>query len=264
MLAGTGLSVHLAGRLVLSDVDLVLEPGKLVVLVGPNGAGKSTLLNTLTGALAPSGGRVLLDGRAIAAWDRRALARRRAVVAQSQHIAFPFTVFEVVALGQIAGAAYRSPTIRGLVVDALAAVGLSGYEGRLFQQLSGGEQQRAHIARALCQIGGGRDDAGAARWLFLDEPTQSLDVAHQLGVLDLARRHAEAGGGAFAILHDLNLASLYADRLVMLDRGRIVGDGAPDAVLTQVRVRAVFGDRVDVIEGPENGRRYVLPAGLAA
>jgi iron complex transport system ATP-binding protein len=264
MIVIAGVSAVLAGRTVLRDIDLQIEPGRLTIVVGPNGAGKSTLLNTIIGALAPSRGEIRLDGCPLASWDRRKLAQRRAVVAQSQHVAFPFTVFEVVALGQIAGAVYRSPAIRRLVLQSLSAVGLSGYEGRLFQQLSGGEQQRVHIARALCQIGGPVDVAAGPRWLFLDEPTQSLDLAHQLAVLDLARAHAEAGGGAFAILHDLNLASLYADRLIMLANGAVVGDGPPDSVLTEERVQSIFGERIRVIADPSGDRRYVLPAGLAA
>jgi len=263
MFSATSISVVLSGRTVLSDVDLTLEPKKLIVVVGPNGAGKSTLLKALTGTLSPSRGQVIFDGLPLSSWPRRKLARRRAVLAQSQHVAFPFTVFEVVALGQVSGAVYRSAAIRRLVLECLAAVDLAGYEGRLFQHLSGGEQQRVHIARALCQIGGASDDTGP-RWLFLDEPTQSLDIAHQLAVLEIARRHAGAGGGSLAILHDLNLASLYADRLIMIDRGRIVGDNAPDEVLTEALVQAVFGNCVKVIADPANGRRYVLPSGLAA
>jgi iron complex transport system ATP-binding protein len=264
MLAATDLSVTLAGRTVLSGIDLSIAPGVLAVVVGPNGAGKSTLLKALTGTLSPARGEVHLDGRPLGAWPRRALARRRAVLAQSQGIDFPFTVFEVVALGQIGGAVYGSTALRHMVRDALALVDLAGYEGRFFQQLSGGEQQRVHIARVLCQLGGpAADGDDGARWLFLDEPTQSLDLAHQLAVLDIARAHAAAGGGALAILHDLNLASLYADRLIVVEEGRIVGDGPPEAVLTEERVKAVFGARLAVIAG-EGGRRYVLTEGFAA
>jgi iron complex transport system ATP-binding protein len=140
-------------------------------------------------------------------------------------------------------------------------VDLAAYEGRLFQQLSGGEQQRVQIARVLCQLGGpgAGSDAAGAKWLFLDEPTSSLDVAHQLAVLDLARRHARAGGGALAILHDLNLASLYADRLIMMAGGQIAGDSAAEDVLSEPKLQAVFGDRIGVHADAVTGRRYVLP-----
>lgn len=266
MLSAVDLCVTLSGRAVLADVALDLKPGTLAIVVGPNGAGKSTLLKTLTGTLTPTRGQVLFDGEALSAWPRRTLAARRAVLAQSQHVAFPFTVFEVVALGHLSAAAGRSPDLRRRIVECLAAVDFSGYEGRYFQQLSGGEQQRVHIARVLCQIGGpaGGGGSGPPRWLFLDEPTQSLDIAHQLVVLDLARRHVRAGGGALAILHDLNLASLYADRLIVIQGGNIAADGAPASVLTDACVRSVFGDRVRVLIDAVNGQRYVLPSEYAA
>jgi iron complex transport system ATP-binding protein len=260
MLSATRLAVTLAGRDVLRGVDLLLAPGELTVVAGPNGAGKSTLLKALTGSLAPSRGQVLLDGRSLAAWPRRALARRRAVLAQAQHVGFPFTAFEVVALGLSAMDDVPQQARRRIVLGSLAAVDLVDFEGRLFQQLSGGEQQRVQIARVLCQLGGPGAAVGApAKWLFLDEPTASLDVMHQLATLDLARAHARAGGGALAILHDLNLASLYADRLVVLSEGRIAAEGRPADVLTEPLVHSVFGERVRVVDDAESGGRFVLP-----
>ena len=260
MLSALNLSVSLSGRTVLSDVTLTLRPGELIVVAGPNGAGKSTLLKALTGTLAPAGGQVLFDGRPLSRWTRRELARRRAVLAQSHHVAFPFTVFEMVMLGLLAADGIDAETRRRRALDCLAAVDLAGYEGRLFQELSGGEQQRVQIARVLCQIGGpvaAERMREAPCWLFLDEPTASLDIGHQLAILDLARAQAKAGGGAFAILHDLNLASLYADRLIVLSDGRVAGDGPPQAVLTEAFVRSVFSERVRVVA--DGDRRYVLP-----
>jgi iron complex transport system ATP-binding protein len=120
------------------------------------------------------------------------------------------------------------------------------------------------VARVLCQIGGAgaAESRGAPQWMFLDEPTQSLDIAHQLAVLDVAQRHARAGGGALAILHDLNLASLYADRLIMLDRGRVVGDGDPAEVLTAPLLQSVFGERITVVTLGPDDRSYVVPTGV--
>lgn len=261
-LVASKISVSLAGRRVLAEVSLALGPGTLTIVIGPNGAGKSTLLKALTGILPPAEGEVRLDGRRLAEWPRRGLAERRAVLAQSAAIAFPFTVFEVVALGRVSGAPGRAAALKRMVLDCLEAVDLAGYEGRFFQQLSGGEQQRVQIARVLCQIGGPEGASGRAGplpWLFLDEPTQSLDIAHQLVVLDIARRHVRAGGGALAILHDLNLASLYADRLVMLRAGRVFAEGDRDDVLTEARVQALFGARVSVVPHGSPARPYVLP-----
>jgi iron complex transport system ATP-binding protein len=261
MLVARGVSVSLSERPVLSDISVSVAPGEIVAVVGPNGAGKSTLLRILTGDLQPRCGEVFLDDRPLADWPRRVLARRRGVLAQSSDVAFPFTVFEVVALGRVSGALTRSGRLTALVLDCLAAVDLAGYEGRLYQHLSGGEQQRVQVARMLCQIGGIEDAApeGAPRWLLLDEPTQSLDIAHQLSILDVARSIAGSGGGVLAILHDLNLASLYADRIVLLNAGRIVGQGSPTEVLTGERVQSVFGKRVAVVTQGSPVRRYVLP-----
>jgi iron complex transport system ATP-binding protein len=260
MLSATNLAVTLAGRDILRGIDLRLVPGELTIVVGPNGAGKSTLLKALTGSLHPSRGQVLLDGKALAAWPRRELARRRAVLAQAQHVGFPFTVFEVVALGLFAMEGISPQGLTRIVLGSLVAVDLADFEGRLFQQLSGGEQQRVQIARVLCQLGGPGAAVGAPpKWLFLDEPTASLDVMHQLATLDLARDHARAGGGALAILHDLNLASLYADRLVIVSAGRIATDGPPADVLTEPLVRSIFGERIRVVDDAESGGRLVLP-----
>ena len=239
MLEAEQLYVSLAGRDVLSGATLRLEPGSFAVIVGPNGAGKTTLMRALTGDLPARSGAVRFEGRPIADWRGRDLARRRAVLPQSSHLAFPFSVHEVVALGLRAGGNPHRETAR-TVIEALARVGLDGYAGRFYQQLSGGEQQRVHLARVLCQLGA-PVEGGAPNWLFLDEPTASLDIRHQFEILDLARDHVRGGGGGLAILHDLNMAAQYADRLIVVGNGRIVADGPPADVLTDDLVENVFG-----------------------
>lgn len=243
MLDVNQISVRLAGRDVLSGASFRLEPGRFAIVVGPNGAGKTTLMRALTGDLEPHSGDVRFEGRPLRDWRGRDLARRRAVLSQASHLAFPFSVHEVVALGLRAGGTVKRD-LPGTVVNALARVGLDGYEGRFYQQLSGGEQQRVHLARVLCQIGRPVDN-GAANWLFLDEPTSSLDIRHQFQILDLARDHVRAGGGGLAILHDLNMAGQYADRLIVVGAGRIVADGPPAQVLTDRFVEDVFGVSAD-------------------
>lgn len=238
MIEAEAVSVALSGREVVRGVTLTLRPGELTIIVGPNGAGKTTLLRALVGDIPASTGKIRFHGIAIGKWSGRDLARRRAVLSQSQHLAFPFTVHEVVALGLRAGEGGRSGV--DPVGEALGRVDLAGYQGRYFQQLSGGEQQRVHLARVLSQLGPPVRDGGA-NWLFLDEPTASLDIRHQFQILDLARMHARGGGGAVAILHDINLATDYADRLVVIARGEVAGDGPPDAVLTEGLIENVFG-----------------------
>ena len=239
MIEAENLRVTLARRPVLRDISLSIPAGALTVIAGPNGAGKTTLLRALTGDLAPAAGIIRFDGVPLDAWRNRTLAQRRAVLPQSSHLAFPFTVHEVVALGLRAGA-HRAANPGQFIRDRLKRVGLAGYEGRFYQQLSGGEQQRVHLARVLSQLGAPMSE-GAANWLYLDEPTASLDIRHQFEILDIARDHVARGGGCLAILHDLNLAADYADRLIVVDAGTIVADGAPDAVLTDDLVASVFG-----------------------
>ncbi|SER16829.1 iron complex transport system ATP-binding protein [Faunimonas pinastri] len=258
MIRAEGLSVALSGRKVLENIDLQLRAGELCIVIGPNGAGKSTLLKALTGTLAPATGRVLFDGRDLADWPRRQLAQRRAVLAQSTEVGFPFTVYEVVSLGLTVADTLQPEERRRIPLALLSRVGLDGCGGRLYRQLSGGEQQRVQIARILAQLECGGSPA-SERWLFLDEPTASVDIRHQFTILDIARDHARQGGGALAILHDLNIAALYADRLVVLSGGRIVGEGAPVDIMTEGLIESAFGVRLQVQLHGGTGRPAVLP-----
>ena len=253
MYEARGISIRIGGRTILDRVGLALAPGTVTVLVGPNGAGKSTLLKTMAGSIRPATGAVTVDGRDIRAIGPKALACRRSVLPQSVALAFPFTVAEVIRLGLPAKPAV-SP--EALVHRGLAAVGLLAEAERICTTLSGGEQQRAHLARALVQLWAGPQD-GRSRTLMLDEPTASLDLAHQLLVLKLARAHAVTGGSVLAVLHDLNLAALAADRIVALDRGRVVAEGPPEAVITDRLLAETYGVGLKVNAAP--ARVFVLP-----
>lgn len=228
------IGLERGGRRLLDQVSLTLEPGQVVVVVGPNGAGKSSLMKVLAGEIRPARGVVRLDGVEITRLAASVLARRRAVLAQSSEVAFPFTVGEVVSIGLI------DPVVDAArrVEELLDQVDLPGFAARRFEALSGGERQRVHLARILAQLGVAR--RGAPGYLLLDEPTASLDLSHQLLVLEVARRHAREGGGVLAILHDLNLAAMVADELVVLQRGRVAARGAPGAVLQDDMLRRVF------------------------
>jgi iron complex transport system ATP-binding protein len=238
-------------RGVLQGVDLALEPGALIALVGPNGAGKSTLLRALAGLIRPTAGGVTLDGVDVATLSRAALASRIAVVPQTFDTLFPFTVREIVALGRSARLGlFARPTSSDAasVARAIDEQDLGPLVDRRLDALSGGERQRVVLAMALAQ---------EADVLLLDEPTAHLDPAHQIGIV---RRSAELacsrGVVALAVLHDLNLAAL-ADRVVVLDDGRIVGDGAPATALTSDLVARVFGPGLAVAQ--VSGRTVVLP-----
>jgi iron complex transport system ATP-binding protein len=248
------------GRIMMADVDLRLEPGRLVALVGPNGAGKSTLLRILAGELSPTSGQALIDGRAISSLSAAELSRRRAVVSQSTQLSFPFTVREVVLLGAtVPGFVTPRREVEAAASEALAAIGLSGFAQRLFTQLSGGERQRVHIARALLQLAAA--DGGARRQpsaLLLDEPTANLDLAHQVTVLGEARRQARNGHAVLVILHDLNLAASYADEMVIMSRGRIAAQGKAVEVMRNALLSEVYGCAVRTNELPRNGIPFVL------
>ncbi|MFG1299093.1 heme ABC transporter ATP-binding protein [Xanthobacter sp. V3C-3] len=251
MYVAENLRVTAAGRVLLDGATLALRPGAVSVLVGPNGAGKSTLLKALSGELRPAAGRVLLDGVPIRDMAPLALAQRRAVLPQSVEVAFPFTAGEVIAAGLMAADARDGARIHRL----LALVDLPGFANRRYDSLSGGERQRVQLARILAQLELARGDAPA--YLFLDEPTASLDLAHQLTVLRLARAHADAGGGVLAVLHDLNLAAMVADELVVLAGGRIRAAGPVESVLTEEVLDDAFGIRVRLGVAPPGP--FVLP-----
>jgi iron complex transport system ATP-binding protein len=213
-------------------------------------------MRALTGEIAAEG-RLSLDGtdpRGLRPWE---LARRRGVMAQFAGLAFPFTVLEVVRLGAEAGG-QSGDAADARARAALRRVDLEGHAARLYQELSGGEQARAQLARVLAQVWEPEGPEGP-RWLFLDEPVASLDVAHQLQVMDLARDYARAGGGVIAVMHDLSLTATIADRLVLLDEGRAVAAGPSEEVLRAAVLEPVYRCRLDVIRLDDPPRLIVTP-----
>ncbi|HVY21111.1 MAG TPA: heme ABC transporter ATP-binding protein [Bauldia sp.] len=235
MLEARGISVQLSGREVLTDADLTIAPGRIVVLIGPNGAGKSTLLRAAAGALKPVRGTVTIDGKNISGWSAAMLAARRAVLAQSVTLTMAYTAGEIVRLG--VPVSMRNHEVDTIVGEALAAVEMAHAAERLISALSGGEQQRVHAARVLAQIAAHR---GPTQYLLLDEPTTHLDPAQQRTVLQLARRVAASGAGVLAVLHDVNVAAAIADEIVVLSNGRVVERGSP-AALTPELLGRVYG-----------------------
>jgi len=260
-LAASDLVVRRGGRALLDGVSLALHPGRVTAVVGPNGAGKSTLLRVLSGELAPDSGAVSFHDRALADWAPGDLARRRAVLPQESDLRFPFRVEEVVRLGRVPHPrGGDSAHDRRLAREALARVDLAALADRVYPTLSGGEKQRAHLARALVQLQPASDAvAPEGRVLLLDEPTASLDLDHQHSVLTLARELAlRERVAVLAVLHDLNLVLAYADGLVVLARGRVVAAGPVSGTLTPGLIREVFGVPARVIELPGSARRQLL------
>jgi len=254
MLSATDIHVTLAGASVLRGVTLDAEPGKITVIVGPNGSGKTTLLRAMTQDL-PYRGTVRLDHADIAHLPGWRLATRRAVLPQSSRIAFPFTVLEIVRLGMMASA---EPAPETRASEALARVGLVGFEGRFYQELSGGEQQRTQLARVLCQVWEPVGPDGPC-WLFLDEPVSSLDIGHQLEVMDLMADYAQGGGGVVAVMHDLNLTAMYADQVILLTDGTCAAAGPPETVLTDDILSDAYACSLRVGVAPPAPATYLLP-----
>jgi iron complex transport system ATP-binding protein len=249
-----GVRVGYDQRTVIDGIDLAIEPGTITCLVGPNGSGKSTLLKGCARLLDLRGGRVLLDGDDIGKLGSMDVARRLAYLPQAPTTPSNLTVRELVEQG-------RYPHVGALrmlrrqdgeaVARALGQTGMLPFADRDVDQLSGGERQRAWIALALAQ---------ETPTLFLDEPTTFLDVGYQLEVLHLVRRlNAEQGMTIVMVLHDLNHAACYADRIVCLHRGRIVADGTPEEVLTPKLIREVFRVEATVMRDPVTGRPAFLP-----
>ncbi|MGW6700249.1 heme ABC transporter ATP-binding protein [Nocardia sp. NPDC055049] len=250
-LRAAGLTVERGTRTVLDEVDFQVAAGEIVALVGPNGAGKSSLLAALAGELEPSAGTVKLEGHALSHWTPADMARRRAVLPQSHAVGFPFTAREVVAMG-------RAPWLHtpaagdddALITAALAATDVTHLATRVFPSLSGGERARVALARVLAQ-----DTAT----LLLDEPTAALDLGHQEAVLRLAATRAAEGAAVVVVVHDLGVAAAYADRVTVLDAGRVAADGPPREILTRELLTAVYHHPVDVFDHPATGAQLVLP-----
>jgi iron complex transport system ATP-binding protein len=227
------LSVSLAGNVIVDGISLDLATGQLTVLIGPNGAGKTTLMRALAGLL-PVTGRLELQGRALQEFSARERAQRIAYLPQGHVFHWPMSVAAVVALGRHPHAdafAPLSDADRAAVAHAIAATAIEPWAARIVTTLSGGERARVALARAL---------ATQAPILLADEPTMSLDPRHQLIVMELLARAAHDGGAVLAVVHDLALAARFADRVVMMERGRLVADGSAREVLTPQRIADVF------------------------
>lgn len=255
VLRARGVSVEVGGRRVLDGVDLDLSAGELLALVGPNGAGKSTLLSVLAGDRAPVEGSVELDGATLDAWPVAERARRRSVLTQSNEVSFPFAVHDVVRMGRAPWRRHPAASRDDAAVAAAMAAGeVEAFAERPVTALSGGERARTAFARSFAQ------ECAIA---LLDEPTASLDIRHQHRVLARTRERVDAGGAAVVVLHDLGLAAAYADRIALLDDGRVVAAGPPREVLDPALLTRVYRHPIDVIDGPRGTLLVVVAPSLA-
>jgi iron complex transport system ATP-binding protein len=238
---------------VLHRIDLVVEKGEMVAFLGPNGSGKTTLIKLISGILRPTEGQIHLDGSILSRLKRREVAQRVAVVPQQFHMPFAFTLREVVLLGRtpfLSAFSDEAERDRRVVQQAIDSIGIAELKGRFFNELSGGERQKAILAMALAQ---------EPKLLLLDEPTAHLDINHQVEILDLVKSlNQERGVTVIGAVHDLNLAALYFDRVILLKEGRIFADGTPAEVLTENTIKEVFSASVVVTEHPLTKAPHIL------
>lgn len=276
MLQAHGIAVQRGERQILSDIDLSLPAGQVIGVLGANGAGKSTLLAALAGELSPSTGRITLNGRPLSAWPAAELARCRAVLPQSPSLQFDLPVATVIGMGAYPHARRtrtgaprtdsRDTAQAAMAEDqrilqrVLALADVQDLYERRYCLLSGGEQQRVHLARVLYQLLLARQGHDEYRVLMLDEPTASLDPRHQLHLLSAVHALAhEENVAALVIVHDLNLAAGCCDRLLLLGQGRIAACGTPAQVLTPDTLRQVYGVEATVLPHPNQpGRPLVV------
>ncbi|MDI1331669.1 heme ABC transporter ATP-binding protein [Pseudomonas sp.] len=253
MLRTQSLQIRRGAKIVLTDITLELRPGEVLGVLGPNGAGKSTFLGALCGELKADHGSVWLDERELSHWTGAQRAQRLAVLPQVSTLDFAFRVEEVVGMGRLP---YQSGRVRDdeIVAAALHAADAGHLSGRSYLALSGGERQRVHLARVLAQLWPGE----VGQTLLLDEPTSMLDPLHQHTTLQAVREFADHGAAVLVILHDLNLAARYCDRLLLLEGGRPVALDTPEHVLRPEPLKAVFGLEVLVQRHPERGHPLII------
>ncbi|MEX0446642.1 heme ABC transporter ATP-binding protein [Xenorhabdus sp. SGI246] len=246
LLEAKNLNYFIGQRQIIKEVSLSIHQGEVVAIIGPNGAGKSTLLRLLTGYVSPNSGECLLQGIPLPQWPTQKLARIRAVMRQYSSLSFPFSVEEIIAMGRVP---HENAHKQIAIDEAIALTECEELRHRNYQQLSGGEQQRVQLARTLAQLWHPEPTESC---LFLDEPTSALDLYHQQHTLrlvhNLTRQHPLA---VCCVLHDLNLAALYADKIILLHQGKLVASGTPQDVLRNDILKQWYRADLGVTRHPE-------------
>ncbi len=239
----------------LEDINLAVDKGNVLAVVGANGAGKTTLLNAIAGDIPLSAGEIRMAGKSHDQWNRQRRAQTLAVLPQLSLLNFPYTVDEVVALGRTPHSTGVSVD-RQIVCDAMRAMDIAYLSGRLYTRLSGGEKQRTQLARVMAQIWRA-EDAGD-RLLLLDEPTTALDLGHQQQLMTAVKNFADEGVAVLMVVHDINIAAKYADRILALACGRTVACGPAEQVLTVDNLCQLFAAKVEIIRHPQTRQPMVM------
>jgi len=245
----------LKGKSLLQNVSFIANTGEFLAIVGANGAGKSTLMKLLSKELSPTSGRISFRQKDLKEYSLKELAQKRAVLAQQNVVTLSFTVQEIVLMGRYPFYDSKPSALDLSIVDTcLQKVGISHFKGRLYPTLSGGEQQRVQLARTLAQVWNVENG-----FILLDEPTSGMDLLHQFETFRLARDMSQKGYGVVAVVHDLNFALQYADRVLMLKKGSIFSIGTPDKVLTSEHIKEAFGVSVRIIQPDDTPFPVIIP-----
>jgi iron complex transport system ATP-binding protein len=261
MLTATNLVFRAGSRVLIDQLSARFEPGRLHLIIGANGAGKSTLIRLLARLLRPSEGQVLYNGGDVAHWSERVLAQRRAVLSQAVEVAFSMPVRELVMMGRYPHFGAR-PGAGDLEIceEVMRFFDVTEMADRSYGTLSGGEKQRVQFARVLAQIWRPLQDSnGSVRHLFLDEPLTFLDIGHQIDFMEKVSSFAtQADVVVVGVVHDLNLAARFADRLLLLHQGRVLADGGTQEVLTAEHLHAAFSVSPVLLTNPATGHAHLV------
>ena len=244
-----GLEYEIGKQKILKGIDLEIPKGKFVGIIGPNGSGKSTLLKNIYRVYKPNKGKIYIDGKEINEMKSKEIAKELAILAQESSTQFDFTVEDVVKMGRYPYKSmfedYSKEDIK-LVDEMIKRVGLEKYKDRNFNTLSGGEKQRAFIARALVQD---------TDFIILDEPTNHLDITYQIQLMDIIK---DLNVTVFAALHDMNISAMYCDYIIVMKQGEILKSGTVDEIFTSETIKEVFGVDSYISENPVNGRKQIF------
>lgn len=261
MIQAKDITYSAGPRTLIENVSFELKPGGFYGLLGPNGAGKSTLIRLLSGELKPASGSVSLQGRALSTWSLHAMAKIRGALPQRTELSFDYTVEEVVALGRSPFSDAPNESTDGPIAiqTSLEAFQLENLRDRSYLKLSGGEQQRVHLARVLAQIWRAKGDA-SPRCLLLDEPTTGLDLAHQQQLFRLLKKITRQGSTVLAALHDPNQVAANTDALLLLSRGKLVAEGSVEETLNSRLLERYFGVETETLRTAQNGKAFSFHA----
>lgn len=257
MLKTENISYSIGKKQILSNINAEFLPGEFNMILGPNGSGKSTFLKIFSGELNGFDGRVLYTGKKIETIKKEELAKERAVMSQQPELSFPLTVEEVVMMGRYPHFVFNpGKKDNNICNEVIERMNLQSFKERNYLTLSGGEKQRVQFARVLAQIW--EQPANGLRYLFLDEPLTSLDINYQQEFLQIARKFTQADTVLVAVIHDINLAIQFADKLFFLKDGEVAAQGNPSAILNEALLEKVFGVKTTIIKNPVTGSPLVI------